>query len=227
MKTDHTAEDTTPDSISPEDALTLALSSRSFAEHVLRKAIQGEARSPAGGSMHPEARRRHNAKAIRENRVKADEITDKARSDTNPSRQHRPPTSYKPLWNADQLRLKLQQYDRTPFLDLLAIWMECAPTPQRVMEFADRYPDRWTKALVDLGRLGGFAEKKDIDFNFSAKVQRMSDSQLEDALRETAYRLGIPLPALLQMVATGGGHADPRHPDAIEAEVVPDQRQGE
>lgn len=199
MPTDRTPEEV-PDSISPDDALTLALRSKSFAKHVLRKAIQQDP-SLAGASMHHEARKRHNAKAIRENTIKADEL--------GSGRMHQPPagrppparSSLKPLWNGDQLRLKLQSYDRTPFLDLLAIWMECAPSPQTIMAFADKYPDRWTKALTDLGRLGGFAEKKDIDINFAAKVQRMSDSQLEDALRETAYRLGIPLPALLNMVS--------------------------
>src|SRR5262245_44528809 len=195
MKTDPIAE-AAPDSISPEDALTLALTNKRFARHVLSRtikdAVQGQDGQTAG--MHATTRRRLNAKAIRENKVKASELKNTGRQ-SRP--QHYNRTTAQPLWDADQLRQKLQSYNRVPFLDLLAIWMECMPSPQTVMAFADKYPDRWTKALVDLGRLGGFADRKEIDLNFAAQVQNMSDSQLEDALRDHAYKLGIPLPALL------------------------------
>jgi hypothetical protein len=88
----------------------------------------------------------------------------------------------------------LRSYDRTPFLDLLAEFMECMPTPQTIMAFADKYPDRWAKALVDLGRLGGFADKKEIDIDLRARISSMSDSQIEDAMRDAAYKLGINMP---------------------------------
>lgn len=226
MKTDPTRE-AVPDSISPDDALTLALQSKSFAKHVLHKVVTKElAPDQAGASMHPEARKRHNAKMIRENKIKASELSRNHGSNNNTTNR----TSYKPLWDGDQLRQRLQSYDRTPFLDLLAIWMECSPTPQTIMAFADKYPDRWTKAMVDLGRLGGFAEKKEIDFNFAAKVARMSDSQLEDQLREQAYRLGIPLPALLTMIGSGGHETSTRQQTADlrreAVDVVPEPAVG-
>lgn len=232
MPTDRTLEATTPDTIQPDDALTLALTSRSFAKHVVQSSTtEGEGPDAAGARMHPEARKRHNAKMIRLNKIKASELgKNQGKRKDNPG-LHAGRTSVKPLWDADQLRQRLQSYDRTPFLDILAIWMECAPTPQTIMAFADKYPDRWTKAMLDLGRLGGFAEKKEIDFNFAAQVARMSDSQLEDQLREHAYRLGIPLPALLRSIH--GYQQEPEtlvgkvlqaakdKADAVDAEVVP------
>lgn len=197
MRTDRTPEEQMPDTISPEDALTLALTNRHFAKHVVKTVGAAQDPDQAGAGMHPTARQRHNARMIRENRVKPEEVARPHRNNNTAGR-----TSTKPLWNADQLRLKLQSYDRTPFLDLLAIWMECAPTPQTIMAFADRYPDRWTKAMVDLGRLGGFADRKEIDLSLEANIRGMSDSQLEDRLSEAAYRLGIPLPKLLTMVGS-------------------------
>lgn len=225
MPTDPTPEDTTPDSSSPEDALTLALKSKSFAKHVLRTALTGDVgQGQAGASMHPELRKRHNAKLIRANTIKASELgRNRSEVPKPPSRTVQTRSSSKPLWDGDQLRQRLQAYDRTPFLDLLAVWMECAPTPQTIMAFADKYPDRWTKAMVDLGRLGGFAEKKEIDFNFAAQVARMSDSQLEDQLREQAYRLGIPLPTLLQYISEGQNPQNPRRPDVVDVSPSDDE----
>ena len=198
-----------PDTPKPSDALTHALTSPAFAEHVVK--THGERAVPdqigpsnerwANGrikSQHPRVR----AKAIRQNQIKASELPDKPRAADG----RRKPlavshVSRKPLWDAEQLRAKLQSYDRTPFLDLLAIWMECTPTPQTIMAFADRYPDRFIKAMHDLGRLGGFAEKKDIDINLSAQVRNMSDSQIEDQLRAIAYKMGAQLPSVLDVAA--------------------------
>ena len=157
---------------------------------------------------------RQRAKEIRQNKKKLSELDEKGRyvskNPTAPSNSRYRP-SHKPLWDGDQLRTKLQSYDRTPFLDLLASFMECAPTPQTVFAWAERYPDRWAKALTDLGRLGGFADKKELEVNMMAQITRMSDSQIEDKLREHAYKLGIPLPKLLELKATVS--ADPETAD--------------
>lgn len=213
-----------PDTISPEDALTLALTNKRFARHVVKKALTQGDPDLAGARMHPEARRRHNARLIRENKLKASEVQPVSKPGPKPNNGSvNRPSSFKPLWDGDQLRLKLQSYDRTPFIDLLALWMECAPSVQTILAFANKYPDRWTKALVDLGRLGGFAERKEIDVNFAAQVQRMSDSQLMDQIEQQAYRLGIPLPTLLTSL---GSHMEglepaPSGPSRDAIDVVP------
>lgn len=244
MKTDPTLEDQIPDSISPEDALTLALTNKRFAKHVVKRAIEEMDPDLAGERMHSEARRRHNAKMIRLNQIKPSEINPAGAG--RPKREpFAPPgarptkivngrTSIKPLWNGDQLRQKLKSYDRSPFLDVLALFMECIPTPQTIMAFADKYPDRWTKALLELGRLGGFADKQQLDVNFEMQVRSLSDSQLEDRLRDEAYRLGIPLPALLTMISaqnsrdiTPAAVSDRRSAEDITPEDPEVEKEGE
>jgi hypothetical protein len=199
--------------------LTLALKSKNFAKYVVKKTIV-EDQDPPGAWMHATARRRHNAKMLREGVVHHSQLKDTGRPKNQPTLQ---PTSQRSLWSGEQLRQKLLSYDRTPFLDLLAIWMECLPTPQTIMAFADKYPDRWVKAMTDLGRLGGFADKKEIDFNFAAQVAGMSDSQLEDHLQEAAYRLGIPLPALITMMADQQTSPSqvPRSREALDLQAEP------
>jgi hypothetical protein len=100
------------------------------------------------------------------------------------------------LVSGDLLRAKLAQYDRTPFVDLLAVWMECIPSVDRLEQFAEKYPDRYIRGLVDLGRLAGFADKTQIDMSLTTQIGTLSDSQLEDRLRKAAERLGVPLPNL-------------------------------
>ena len=104
-------------------------------------------------------------------------------------------------WTADQLRAKLRNYDRTPFLDLLALWMDCTPDQATLELFAEKYPDRFIKAMVELGRLAGYADKMQVDVNLTTKVQSLSDSQLEDRLRRNAERLGISVPPILSLEA--------------------------
>ena len=199
MKTGHTPEDTPPDTNLPDDASMLALTNEHFAEHVVRTLGEEMVPDQIGPKRDKSRHPRERAKAVRSNRVKASELPPK------PNDGRRRPlhagTSSKPLWDADQLRLKLQQYDRTPFLDILAIFMECTPTPQTIMAFADKYPDRFVKAMADLGRLGGFADKKEMDIGLSVRVKNMSDSQLEDQMRDIAYRMGIQLPRLIDVQA--------------------------
>lgn len=116
------------------------------------------------------------------------------------------------LWNADQLRAKLRKYDRTPFIDLLALWMECTPDVEVIEHFAEKYPDRFIRSMVELGKLSGFAEKSQIDVNLTAQVGALSDSQLEERLRQAAQRLGIDVPEMkvLELEAIKPETTDPK-----------------
>src|SRR5919106_2125185 len=119
-------------------------------------------------------------------------------------------------WTADQLRAKLRSYDRTPFIDLLALWMECTPDRTTLELFANKYPDRFVKAMIELGRLAGYADKMQVDVNLTTKVQSLSDSQLEDRLRQNAERLGISVPPILSLEAV----TVEAHPSAASPEEV-------
>lgn len=120
------------------------------------------------------------------------------------------PRSHKPLWSADQIREKLRKYDRTPFMDLLGGWLECAPTPEALVAFADRWPDRYASSLLSISRIAGFAERREVLAELTGKIQveHLSDSQLEDKLRQLAYEMDIPLPPVLELRALPEPPAD-------------------
>lgn len=86
-------------------------------------------------------------------------------------------------------------------MDLLGAWLECAPTAEALTTFADRFPDRYASSLLSISKIAGFAERKEVTADVSGtvihKIENMSDSQLEDHLRELAYQIGIPLPKSL------------------------------
>lgn len=113
-------------------------------------------------------------------------------------RSQKQPQGNLPHWNADQLRKHLHQYDRTPFLDLLAAWLECAPSAEDVEAFASLHPDKYINALKNLGLLAGFTEKREVAWTGTLNVNDMSDSQLEDALMERARALGLPVPTTIE-----------------------------
>lgn len=103
------------------------------------------------------------------------------------------------MWTGDQLRAQLKQYDRMPFLDLLATWIECAPDPESVIAFAEKHPDRYMYAVSQMGRLAGFTEKKEVEVDVQFHIRHMSDSQLEDHFRAMAYKLGMQVPEMLEL----------------------------
>jgi hypothetical protein len=74
--------------------------------------------------------------------------------------------------------------------------MECAPNAEVIEQFAQVFPDKFVKALEALGRLSGFAEKREIDVNLTAQVSALSDSQLEDRVRKAAQKIGLDMPEI-------------------------------
>ena len=115
----------------------------------------------------------------------------------------RRPQTHKPLWTANDIRRKLRTYDRAPFIDLLGAWLECGPSAQAIIEFSEKFPDRYASALLAISRVAGFAERREISAEITGKLQleSMSDSQLEDKLRELAYQMNIPMPQVLELKA--------------------------
>lgn len=100
----------------------------------------------------------------------------------------------RPSWHAGDLTAQLRRYDRTPFLELLAAWMECAPSLEAIEAFAIKKPDLWVKAMTDLAKISGYSEKQETIHTI--RVDQLSDSQLEDRARELAERLNLPIPTL-------------------------------
>lgn len=99
-----------------------------------------------------------------------------------------------PMFSGEQLRERLREYDREPFLDLLAVFLECAPTPNAVRQHANRNPHLYANALGHLGKLAGFADRREIEHTGKVDLHHLSDSELEDRLRAsvTVDALGFP-----------------------------------
>src|SRR6186713_1716662 len=91
--------------------------------------------------------------------------------------------NHKPRWNGAAISRQLRDYDRSPFLDLLAKVMERFPTEEALTEFAEKNPDRYVFALVQLAKLSGYTDKQELLVDLMANVNSMSDSELADHLR--------------------------------------------
>lgn len=85
-------------------------------------------------------------------------------------------------YDTDSLRAALQRYNREPFIDLLTEWLQHAPSPDKIQEFADKNPDKYMMALSHIAKLSGFTEKQESEVNVNVRVHELSDSQLEDQL---------------------------------------------
>lgn len=94
-----------------------------------------------------------------------------------------------PVFTAEDIRSQLRRYDRGPFLDLLAAWMECAPDVEDVLSLATRKPELWVKALTDLSRMAGYTDKTEV--THTHKLEKLSDSQLEDRARAYARQFAL------------------------------------
>lgn len=93
-------------------------------------------------------------------------------------------TTNEPYYNSVAVAKQLRRYDRSPFIDLLASWMECGPSADDIKMFAAKYPDRWAQSMRGLAAMAGYAERVEVDHNITVNIGRMSDSQLEDSIRK-------------------------------------------
>lgn len=106
------------------------------------------------------------------------------------------PQGAKPAWTADQLRAALRAYDRTPFLDVLADWIECAPSIDAIVRLAEKSPDKFIVAMTSLSKVAGFSERREV-VSLNINVKSMSDSQIEDRLEQLSSKLGVDFKTLL------------------------------
>ena len=104
----------------------------------------------------------------------------------------------RPTFNSADLSEALRNYNRGPFLDLLAAWIECAPSPEDILSFAQKKPDMWVKALTDLAKISGYTEKQEV--LHTVNVNQMSDAALEEHAKAMAAKLGLD-PSAIKMIS--------------------------
>lgn len=112
----------------------------------------------------------------------------------------------------DLVRQQLHHYNRTPFLNLLAMFMEAAPTPDAIAQFAREKPDRWAQAIAMIAKIAGFAERQEIDHTISVEVNQMSDAQLMDRIAELQGQLQPAGPPLIEACARARARPRPGQP---------------
>ena len=118
---------------------------------------------------------------------------------------------HKPRYDTRKLHHQLSQYDRTPFLDLLSEWLQQSPSAEALAEFAERYPDKYVTAMASLARISGYTEKTvSLNLDVTMDLTQLSDSQLEDRLRELQAR-----------AAPARVGKRPSRQSATEAEIIP------
>lgn len=93
------------------------------------------------------------------------------------------------LFDANTLRHELAALSRQPFVEVLAQFLECHPTPAAIQAFAEEHPDRWAQALKSLAHLSGFAEQREVFANILVETREMGDAQLNDELKKAQAKL--------------------------------------
>lgn len=89
------------------------------------------------------------------------------------------------------VRAQLEMYNRSGFTDILAHFMQCRPTLENTIQWANQYPDRWANAMSIVAKLAGFSEKLEITNNLNINIGSMSDAQLLQQLQETRDKLQV------------------------------------
>lgn len=135
--------------------------------------------------------------------------------------------SAKPHWDGDILRRRLKHYDREPFLELLAKWFEMMPDDETLAKWARAYPDRWIGAMNAISKMSGFAEKKESTFNLNVNVAELSDSQLEDRLKELQEQLNNDAFGPLIELEAEPAEEGPEGPSSSEDIIQEPNPQGE
>ena len=99
----------------------------------------------------------------------------------------------------ETLRL-IEQFDRTPFQELLAHLLSRWPEEEALQVFANKYPDRHMQAITMGARLVGYAEAPVVSVSVQARLNLMSDAQVLKELAAITRQLkqveGRQFPAL-------------------------------
>lgn len=130
----------------------------------------------------------------------------------------------KPLFDADDVRSRLRMYDRTPFLTVLQQFIQQGPTDEAIQKMAEKWPEKWVAATVQLARIAGFTEKTESTLNVNVSIGNMSDSQLEDDLNRELAELGIIDADFEQVEHANASGLAPAQREALAIEVKNDEK---
>lgn len=80
---------------------------------------------------------------------------------------------------------------RQPFVEILAHFMQCAPTNEAIEAFSNEYPDRWAKTLQTMARLSGYTDHLEITENIHLTIQHLGDADLIAKIADLDKQLAL------------------------------------
>ena len=99
--------------------------------------------------------------------------------------------SMKPAFDGEDIRAKLERYDRGPFLDLLKKMLDMFPDDTSLKALAMKKPELYISSLIAMARISGFTEKQEVHHEHTINIHKMSDSQLEDHAKQLLESMGF------------------------------------
>lgn len=99
-----------------------------------------------------------------------------------------------PQATIDELKAKLMRYDRTPFLEFLAVWMSQLPSWEAISHLRETDPLKFLKATEIIMKMGGYIETSEHVVRHS--FEEMSDAQLVEYLRTARARAPLEITAI-------------------------------
>lgn len=121
-----------------------------------------------------------------------------------------------------KIQQKLFAGHREPFIRALADFMECQPTMEAIMAFANKSPDRWAQAVTMLAKLAGYSEKIEIEENVNINVRTKSDAEL---IQELGSMLDLKEVGSGVFALLGGDKAQSQSPEASEIRTPVEPKQ--
>jgi hypothetical protein len=111
------------------------------------------------------------------------------------------PRQRRPKYTGTELRKALTAYDRQPFTDLLLEWFAECPRPEDIRQLAEKDPQKWVQSMASLAKMAGYTDKTETSVDVTVNYKGLSDSQIEDRLRQLANRVGLPVNRLMTIQA--------------------------
>lgn len=101
----------------------------------------------------------------------------------------------RPKFNSANIRDVLRKYDRTPFIDVLADWLEVMPEKEKIREWAEKKPYLYMQSLATLAKISGFGDKNEVMHHHVLDLTKMSDVEIERRVMEITERMSLPAPS--------------------------------
>ncbi len=96
-----------------------------------------------------------------------------------------------PQLTPDEIREHLENSSRRPFREVLARFLECAPSDEAIAAQAEAHPDRWSQSLAIVSRLAGYTEKLEVEGSITHNISSLSDLELQIKLDALIKEMGL------------------------------------